>query len=178
MRVGIVSDSHQNLDSLRESAQWLVKKEKVEVIIHLGDDWDDARILDEFEVEVIKVPGVFSNYYQDPDIPNRKIVDFEGWKVLLTHTNTSHENDLPTDLNPEEVIAKKEVNVVLYGHTHIPKIEEVGKVLYLNPGHLKKEDKKGHPPSFGVIEFGKEKVEAKIIDLERSEEVSTCEFKG
>ena len=85
MRVGIVSDSHQNLDSLREAAQWLVKKEKVEVIIHLGDDWDDARILDEFEVEVIKVPGVFSNYYQDPDIPNRKIVDFEGWKIGRAH---------------------------------------------------------------------------------------------
>ncbi|MHC1567194.1 MAG: metallophosphoesterase family protein [Candidatus Syntropharchaeia archaeon] len=61
------------------------------------------------------------------------------------------------------------MELVLCGHTHIPKIEEKGGILYINPGHLKKKDKKGYPPSFASVEFTREKVDAKIIDLKSKE---------
>ena len=72
---------------------------------------------------------------------------------------------MPKDLKPEKVIAKREVDLAFIGHTHIPKIEDREGVLILNPGHLKKEDKKGYSPSFGLVDFD-EKI-AKIFDLER-----------
>ncbi len=164
-----MSDSHGELENLEKAVEHLTKKEKVEMIIHLGDDSDDAKIIEKFGVKVIKVPGVFESYYQDPNIPNRLLEDFNGWKVLLTHTDVSHKNDLPTDLKPEKLVAEKTVEIVLHGHTHIPRIEEKEEVLFINPGHLKKEDKKGYPPSFAVIEFEKEKLTVKLIGLDGKE---------
>lgn len=141
MKLGILSDSHQNLKNLEEAAKWLVEKEKVDLLVHLGDEYDDAKILEKFKVGLIKVPGVFSSYYQDAKIPNRLIKDFSSKKVLISHTEKIHKNDPPPEIkeliNPEEVIAKKEVDIAFVGHTHIPRIEDRNGVLILNPGHLK-----------------------------------------
>ncbi|MEA1963682.1 MAG: metallophosphoesterase family protein [Candidatus Aerophobetes bacterium] len=165
MKVGILSDSHGNLENLEKAARCLLEKEEVEILVHLGDDYDDAKVLERYEIRVIKIPGVFSSYYQDPGIPNRLIETFKGKKILISHTETPHKNDLPKDLKPEEVIAKKEVDLAFVGHTHIPKIEDREGVLILNPGHLQKEDKKGYLSSFGLVDFD-ERI-AKIINLEK-----------
>ncbi|MEA3485330.1 MAG: YfcE family phosphodiesterase [Candidatus Aerophobetes bacterium] len=165
MKIGILSDSHGNLKNLEKAAKYLIESEKVEILVHLGDDYDDAKILEKFSVRVIKVPGVFSSYYQDPAVPSRLVETFQGEKVLISHTEIFHSNDLLTDLKPEEVIAKREVDLAFVGHTHIPKIEDRGGVLILNPGHLKKEDKKGYLPSFGLVDL--DEGIAKIFDLER-----------
>lgn len=70
MRVGVVSDSHGEIENLRKAARWLVDKQNVEVIVHLGDNYDDTSVLENLGVRIVKVPGVFSNYYQDANIPN------------------------------------------------------------------------------------------------------------
>jgi len=160
MKVGVVSDSHGNVEAIEHLVQWFTLN-KCKKIIHLGDDWDDVKK----QIEIIKVPGVFSEYYKDSKIPNRLIFEFESWKVLLTHTQKSHQNDLPKDLKPETLIKSKEVDVILYGHTHIPAIEKKEGVIYINPGHLKESDKKGYPMSFAVLEFEKGLLSAKIIDF-------------
>jgi len=165
MKVGILSDSHGNIRNLEEAAKWLMEEEKVDVLVHLGDNYDDTKVLEKFKVKLIRVPGVFSSYYKDPAIPNRLIKTFNEKKVLISHTQSSHQNDLPEDLKPEEIIDKKEVDMAWVGHTHIPKIEDREGVLILNPGHLKSEDKKGYLPSFGLVVF-EEKI-AKVINLEK-----------
>ena len=164
MRVGVVSDSHGEIENLRKAAIWLIDKQNVEVIVHLGDNYEDTCVLENLGVRILKVPGVFSNYYQDRDIPNRVVVTFNGRKVLITHTECCHENDLPEDINPEELVNKDAVDVVLYGHSHIPRIDQRHSILYINPGHLKSEDKKGYPPSVAVVDF-KEQISANIFDL-------------
>ena len=164
MRVGVVSDSHGEIENLRKAAMWLIDKQNVEVIVHLGDDYDDASILENLDVHIIKVPGVFSNYYKDRDISNRVVVTFNGRKVLITHTECCHENDLPEDIKPEELVSKKGVDVVFYGHSHIPSIEQRQSILYINPGHLKSEDKKGYPPTVAVVDFT-DQISVNIFDL-------------
>jgi hypothetical protein len=151
MRIGVVSDSHGEVDNLKKAAEKLVKDHKVKVIVHLGDDFDDPEVLKHLDVKIVKVPGVFSAYYQDNNIPNRVIETFDDRRVLITHTRYSHENDLPEDIKPEEIT---NIDAVLYGHTHIPAIDEERGIIYINPGHLKTEDKKGFPPSFAVVDFG------------------------
>ena len=176
MRVGVVSDSHGYRDNLGDAARKIVEDEEAEVIVHLGDDYDDTEVLEQFGVKIIKIPGVFSDYYQDRAIPNRLVEEFEGWKVLISHTESSHENDLADDLVPEEIIERGEVDVLLHGHKHKPNIEEKGGVIRINPGHLKDEDKKGSPPSFAVIDFEKKKLRAKIIGLFKDDEITSAEF--
>lgn len=165
MKIGVLSDSHGEAEGLERAAK-LLNEIGADVLIHLGDDSADAKALEKHRIKVIKVPGVFEPAYEDPSIPNRLIEQFEGWKVLITHTSTSHPNDLEDDLKPEELIEKHEVDVVLYGHTHIPKIDIKGGILLLNPGHLKKQDKKGFPPTFGLLDLEKEEISTQIMDFE------------
>ncbi len=175
MKVGVVSDSHGNLGYLKQAAKKLIEEE-AKLVIHLGDDYDDTQAVEELPIELVKIPGVFSHYYKDPRIPNRLIKEFTGWKVLITHSPTAHENDLPTDRKPEDIVAEEGIDVVLHGHTHIPRIEEKNEVLWINPGHLKTEDKKGYPPSFALIDFDENQVKARIIDLAKGEEILTKIF--
>jgi len=164
MRVGVVSDSHGEIENLRKAAMWLINKQNVKVIVHLGDNYDDTCVLENLGVRILKVPGVFSNYYQDRDIPNRVVETFNGRKVLITHTECCHENDLPEDIKPEELVSKDAIDVVFYGHTHIPRIGQRQSILYINPGHLKTEDKKGYPPTVAVVDFT-DQISVNIFDL-------------
>jgi len=177
MKIGVVGDSHKNLEYLRIAGRQLIERGRVEKIIHLGDDYDDADILKQFNVETFRVPGVFSEYYKGQNIANRQVLNINSWRILLTHAPKSHENDLLGDLKPEEIVANHEVDIVLHAHTHIPMVEEREGVLWVNPGHLKKEDKKGFPASFAVINIEKESVKVKIVDLIRNAVLSTYEFK-
>ena len=166
----MVSDTHGNREYLRKAAERLVKKKAV-AIVHLGDDYDDVTVLSELEIEVLQVPGVFSKYYQDPNIPNRQIHEFNGINVLVSHTVESHRNDLPSDMKPEEIVEKKRAQVVLFGHTHIPLLEEKQGILYMNPGHLKEKDKRGSRPSYGIVDFEEGKVTARTIDFVTGQEI-------
>jgi putative phosphoesterase len=137
-----------------------------EIIIHLGDDYDDVKALSNQEgAAIIQVPGVFSTYYQEPGIPNRIIEKWEGVRVLLTHTPEAHKHDLPNDLKPEEVVAKGGVRLVLFGHSHIPEVREESGVIWVNPGHLKDDDKKGYPPTYALLEITGAEIRVRIVDL-------------
>ncbi|MBC7106632.1 MAG: YfcE family phosphodiesterase [Firmicutes bacterium] len=166
MRLGLVSDSHGELENLRAAAARMVREWRVDAVAHLGDECEDAVVLEEFPgPEVIKVPGVFCEHYRDPAIPNRLVRELGGRRVLFTHTPASHANDLPGDPRPEELAARREVDVVAYGHTHVPLVEEREGVLWVNPGHLKERDKRGHAPSFAVVDLAPERVEVRLVDL-------------
>ena len=162
MKLGIVSDTHKHIVNLASAIHYL-KENGVAKLIHLGDDYTDV---DEAgERDVIRVPGVFSDAYQNTKIPNRVIENYAGWRFLLTHTLASHANDLSGDLKPEELIGGRQVHVVLYGHTHVPEIRKDGGIVFINPGHLKNEDKRGFPPTFGCIELTIDKLVARIYRL-------------
>jgi putative phosphoesterase len=162
MRLGVVSDTHKHIVNLDKAVKFL-KEMHVDRIIHLGDDYDDP---DEIgERDMIRVPGVFSDAYQDEGIQNRRIENIGGWRFLLTHTLSSHPNDLPEDLSPGGLISAGRVHVVLYGHTHIPEVKREEEVIFLNPGHLKNEDKKGFPPTFGYVELTINELLIRIFNL-------------
>ena len=163
MKLGVLSDTHKHIVNLSKAVSWL-KSKGVDRLIHLGDDYADFDELG--ERDVVRVPGVFSDFYQDKKIPNRIIQNFAGWRFLITHTVTSHANDLPGDLKPEPMIDNQEVRVVLYGHTHIPMIKEEHGIIFINPGHLKNEDKKGFPSTFGYIELTIDRLLAQIYRLQ------------
>ncbi len=177
MRIGVLSDSHNHWDNLRLAVRKLIEEGSVDIIIHLGDDYDDTRVIERPDIELLRIPGVFSSYYRDPRIPNRLVKEFSNWKFLLTHAPAAHENDLSTDRDPEDIIAKEKINIVFHGHTHIPRIEEKDHVLWINPGHLKTKDKKGYPPSYALMEIEENQLKVRIIDLIKGKEILAKIFK-
>ena len=162
IRIGIVSDTHKHIVNLSRAID-LLRQRSATMLIHLGDDYVDA---DEIALyDVVKVPGVFSDHYQDERIPNRIIKNMVGWRLLLTHTPVSHPNDLPGDLKPEDMIRDRRVDVVLFGHSHVPVIKEEDGIIFVNPGHLKNEDKRGFPPTFAWVELSIKRMVARIHRL-------------
>lgn len=163
IKLGVVSDSHGNTELLRRVAVHMVKDMGVGVIAHLGDEHTDTQVLSDLDAELLSVPGVFHPDYRNPDVKNRLTHHLCGWTIMLSHTPTPHRNDLPEDPDPEEMINYRQIDVLLFGHTHKPTIEVKNGVLCVNPGNLKEEDKK-HTPTYAVLTINEDEIEAIIYD--------------
>jgi hypothetical protein len=161
MLVVVMSDTHGELDNLK-SILPRIREINPDLVMHLGDNYEDAELLRDFPL--LRVPGVYESYYSKPEVPNRIILDLNGWLSLLTHSHLRHENDLPWDPDPQDLARRRAVDLIIHGLTHIPRAELIEGVVYINPGHMKKEDKKGYPPTFSVIEAGEE-LKVRIIEL-------------
>jgi len=162
MRIGLVSDTHGN----RQGMALLAKRLKalgINLLLHLGDDYRDIEALAQEDLQVIGVPGVYCPEYQDPTIPNRRILKLEGMEFLLTHTPTRHRHDKPGDLDPEAAASK--VNAVLFGHTHATLLEERQGTAWINPGHLLDRLDKGQPATFALMEISPPQLRVQICRL-------------
>lgn len=144
MKVGLISDSHDNTRALRSVLLELIKH-NVELVIHLGD------IISPFTLklmknllgntQVIAVLGnndgdtysLFSlfNQYGWTLEPGPAIINLRNRRVLLVHGYGDAEN---TKKLVEALARSPEVDVLLYGHTHQPYIGQVEHKLVINPG--------------------------------------------
>lgn len=165
MKIGVFSDSHGNMTVLRQAAMACIDRHHVDALVHLGDDSTDADELAHLGPELICVPGVFEDRYQDKSIPNRLIHEFQGVPFLITHTVTRDRHDLEGDIDPTALVRDGDVKAVLYGHTHMYKLGKEYDVVFINPGHLKPDDNRGNQPSYAVVEIDPKKIRAQIIDL-------------
>jgi uncharacterized protein len=162
MIVGVVSDSHGNRQGLVALAEHL-KSQGINTVLHLGDDYQDLNILLRAGLEVVGVPGVYCPEYRDPAIPNRSLVELGGLKFFLTHTESRHKFDSPSDPDPE--MACYEADAVLFGHTHAPTLEERQGLAWINPGHLRDRPDRGHPPTFALLHISPPELKAQIHPL-------------
>ena len=145
MKIGIISDTHDDLRGIQKAIH-LLKQHKAELIIHCGD-WVSpfavGYIAHEAKKAGLKVKGVLGNNIGDlQTIMERNVksespvefahqstmeLDLKGKKAVVYH---GHDKQLLEDL-----IASKNYDAVFCGHTHKPKIETIGKTLVVNPGN-------------------------------------------
>ena len=120
IRVGLISDTH---GLLRPQAVAVLQGS--DFIVH-GGDIGDAAILDALRAiaPLTVVRGNNDREAWAAGIPETDFLDAAGVLVYAIH-------DLSRiDIDP----AAAGVRVVVSGHSHIPKVEERGGVLYVNPG--------------------------------------------
>lgn len=161
----VISDSHADHQALTKIMGYMTANGLTN-LIHLGDYYDDANGFIEAGFDVIRVPGVWKEAYQDPSIPNRLTVDIQGWKCFLTHTPNRHHLDLPDDSDPKKMIKAKACDIFMYGHTHIPRCESQEGIIFFNPGHLKRIDNRGYPATYASVTFHDDSAEFKILTVE------------
>jgi putative phosphoesterase len=143
-RIFVLADTHNRLpEAVREIAK------DADEIWHLGDVCAET-ILDELRAigpQVTVVRGNCDSNYEWP-----LVVDLarNGLKFRLQHIPP---DDLPDD-----------VDLVLHGHTHVPRNERRGGVLYLNPGCVTRANQ-GAPPSVAWLEITNGKISWKLIPL-------------
>lgn len=138
-RILIMSDTHKNQVLLRKAFQ---DEENITHVFHLGDNYEDLdNNPDLLETkEVFKVPGLYYEGYLERTIPHSIPANVEGWKFQLVHF-----------LNDVKKLHKN-LDFVLYGHTHRPNLKEFGGTYFINPGHLKRKKDRGYDASYIIAE--------------------------
>lgn len=163
-RILVISDTHDDRATMRMVLEYL-KETRVDMVIHLGDYYNDADILQEGGYPLIKVPGTWDPHYYDREIPNRRFIDVAGWAIFLTHTPESHYNDLADDPRPEAVMHNGQADLLLYGHTHRAEIKRRKNVIMINPGHMSCDEHRGCPLTFALLELGERHLSASLWQL-------------
>jgi putative phosphoesterase len=156
MKIGVVSDTHRNKEYLKKVVEWLIKRHKISLLVHLGDDYSDVMELNERYIEVLQVPGIYDDEYKNKSAPATIVETIQGLDIVLVHS-------LEKDLTREDA---QRADIILYGHTHHPEIKLKEGMLSMNPGHLKNAMDKNITPTFGLLDIQDKNVNVKIIDLD------------
>lgn len=131
MKILVFSDSHASLRFMKKCLQCL----KPDVMIHLGDYYDDAAsVAEEFpEIPLIQVPGNCDTYRAPINAQLICTPVLDGVSFYLTHGHLHHvkmsEYELIRDAN------RAKAQIALYGHTHIAELHRESNGLWvMNPG--------------------------------------------
>lgn len=135
MKIGIISDSHDNIENIKKAVK-IFKDEKAELVVHLGDYVNMLAIK---EFAGLNFFGVFGNNDGDKiriikafnEINGEIKSDFleferDGLKFAAYHGT---EPEIK-----EALIYCARYDVVLCGHTHIAENKKIGKTIFVNPG--------------------------------------------
>src|ERR1700726_1145043 len=134
LRIFVIADTHNKLpqkiiDLARDADE----------IWHLGDVCAEI-ILDELRAIGPSVTIVRGNCDSNSEWPLVVDLKREGLRFRLEH--------IPPDVSPDDV------DVVLHGHTHVPRNEKCGEVFFLNPGCVTRPNQ-GSPASVAWLEIAK-----------------------
>jgi putative phosphoesterase len=151
MKIGVISDTH---GLLRPEA--IAALTGVDRILHAGDVGDPG-ILDRLS-EIVPVTAIRGNVDREPwakRLHETEVLEVDGVSIYMLH-------DLAKlDLKPEV----SGFRVVVYGHSHRPKIEEKNGVVYFNPGSAGPR-RFQLPVSIGLLEIQGGSVQAQLFDLD------------
>jgi uncharacterized protein len=153
VKLGVISDTHGNLNLMFDAAGILTHDLGAERLFHLGDDYADAVTLAKHFPGVAMVPGLWCAAYQDPCVPKRLLERIDGLTVASAHADK--------DLRAVERAA----DVILTGHSHQAQAALLGRSLYVNPGHLTAHISRGEVASFALIEADARIVRAVIYSI-------------
>ena len=130
MRIIVFSDSHSRYFKLKRVVE---AHPNADYYIHLGDGCGDVeRLQAEFpDLPLLTVPGNCDTH-QTPVA--HKILKVEGKTILYTH---GHPYGVKFMLEPLAMEGReRDVDLVLFGHTHNPTHRVVDRVEMLNPGSV------------------------------------------
>lgn len=146
-RIFVLADTH---DRLPENVSRLASE--ADEIWHLGDVCAE-NILDELRALGPKVLVVRGNCDYNAEWPLVLDIKRAGLRIRLQHIPPSRP---PTD-----------VDVLLHGHTHVPRNERLGGVLFLNPGCVTRPNQ-GAVASAAWLECMPDgKIDWKLVPLKR-----------
>ena len=140
MRIGIISDTHDNLPMVEKVVKKL-NKENVELVLHAGD-YVSPFTIPKFKALNMKLIGVFGNNDGDHEFlkkrfsecPNCEVrgrfaeVNAGDLKIALLHGD---ETELLNSL-----IKCGGFDIIVHGHTHAKLSRKNEKTLIVNPGEV------------------------------------------
>ena len=151
MKILVISDPHGFI----ENAVSLIKRIKPDYTFHLGDMADDCKRLEMLFPQKIIASVKGNNDYFDKEYPLERIAAIDGKKIFACH---GHKYNVKSSLLALSLKAKEAgADIVLFGHTHIPYLEQSDGVVIMNPGSRS---------TYGIVEIRGDKINAKVEKYE------------
>ena len=158
MKILVCSDSHGYSKNIIEA----VKLESPDMLIHLGDGEQDLTDVSSRFPE-LRIENVRGNCDAYSSSPAKRITEADKTRIFSVHGHTYGvaENSF-SDLKYEALGIHPEINVVLFGHTHIPMTDYTFGMYFMNPGTC------GNVPgpTYGIMEISGGKISVKIRHMQ------------
>lgn len=158
IKVGILSDTH--LDRLTDSFTSVVEAvfSDADVIIHAGD----MTVVEVYEYlskwKLWAVRGNTDSQELRAILPEKRVEEIKGRKIGIIHGSGS-----PYGLEMSVYNQFHGVDIVIFGHSHVPLHAMRGKTVMFNPGSLRKPY--NPPGTVGVIEIGDDDMAFRHIEV-------------
>ena len=128
MKIVVCADSHGNARSLQE----VLERERPDVLLFLGDGERDWNMVD------VPRQTVFYAVSGNCDFmamePSYRRLELCGKKIFMTHGHLYGAKQGLYGLSLQ--VEQHPADLVLYGHTHQPKVDSLDGCLYLCPGSI------------------------------------------
>ena len=157
MKIGIISDTHNNLPS----AVYDVFA-GVDMIIHAGDI-GSVNIITDLEA-IAPVKAVYGNMDSYPLVSRYRRIEFfniKNYSCCLTHIIASHKA-----FSYELFKMSPKVDLVIHGHTHHAENTTFNNILFVNPGSAS-QPRSGGRGSVGILIAEDNKVDFQLIYLDK-----------
>lgn len=149
MKILVVSDTHGHTKNLERV---LEKVGDIDLFIHCGDlEGGEDYIRALVEVPCYMVAG---NNDWFSDLQREMEISVDDYRIWITHGN-----NYGVSMGPERLLeeaAARNVDVVMYGHTHRPLIEYQDNIVIVNPGSLSYPRQNGRKPSYLIMEIDRD----------------------
>lgn len=165
MRIGVISDTHGNLDAVRSALETLGE---VDLIMHAGDvlyhpprlgyseGYDipgTAELFNSLRIPLVIAQGncdaqVYEELLKAPVLTPYAYTQFGKIGLLASHGHLMNKSDIIA------LAVNFGARYAITGHTHIPELKQLNGVVYMNPGSpsLPKHEIDGRlVPTVGVI---------------------------
>lgn len=128
MKVLIVSDTHRKNDIYMN----LVKLHRPDMVIHCGDAEGAEYLLSQCAECPVHIVSGNNDFFSE--LPRELEIKIGKYKVWITHGHNYYVS-MGNEILKQEAIARG-VDIVCYGHTHRPVVEQTSEIIALNPGSL------------------------------------------
>jgi putative phosphoesterase len=158
MRIAVLSDTHLRIGRSLPKFVW-EQLSQLDLILHAGD-LTNMELLDELKA-IAPTHAVKGNCDDwDVSLPDQDVIECESFKIGLIHGYTGKGKSTPERAyNSFENIP---VDIIVFGHSHVPFMEWRNGILLFNPGSPT--DKRREPQySFGILEIRQGQIKAKHL---------------
>ena len=146
MRILIVSDTHRQNDNYFTVLERL---KPLDMVIHCGDvEGSEYALSEAAECPVIMVAGN-NDFFSE--LPREHVFHIDKYKVLLTHGHNYYVSMGLEHLKREA--EARDIQIVMFGHTHRPYLETGDGPVLINPGSLSYPRQEGRRPSYAIMEI-------------------------
>ncbi|ANE47791.1 phosphodiesterase [Paenibacillus swuensis] len=153
MKIGIVSDTHMPARAKALPQALISGLKGVDFILHAGD-WVSPDVAAMLE-RIAPLDGVAGNN-DGEDIRRKfgrkKILSFGRYRIGLVHGDGSRKS---TEQRALEAFQHEKVDVVIFGHSHVPYKRSHNGILLYNPGSAT-DKRRQEQYSYGIMELADE----------------------